>query len=153
EDARPDEFDTLVQSQAVAKSLRELGYRAELMPFGPDPRETQAALERMKPAAVFNLVESIGGSGRGIEAAPRLLRALGIPWTGAGVAALVVTTNKVDTKSALHAAGVATPPWMVVNGNLREQPAFAGPWIVKSVWEHASVGLADDGVVSSPQDL
>src|SRR5204863_130528 len=34
-----------------------------------------------------------------------------------------------------------------------EAPAFGGPYIVKSVWEHASIGIDDSSIVADTRKL
>ena len=55
--------------------------------------------------------------GRGGEdgTAQELLEIVGIPFTGPGVAACALCTDKVLAKHALRAAGVPTPPWFAFN--------------------------------------
>jgi D-alanine-D-alanine ligase len=89
-------------------------------------------------------VESIEGQGRLIHLAPALLESLGLPFTGSGADAAYVTSNKPLAKRLMRAAGIATPAW--AEGS--EAPVFAGPYIVKSVWEHASIGIDDASLVS-----
>jgi D-alanine-D-alanine ligase len=65
----------------------------------------------------------------------------------------MLTSNKVLAKSLLVAAGLPTPAWQVPESSC--SPRFRAPaadmahdrWIVKSVWEHASIGLDADAVV------
>jgi D-alanine-D-alanine ligase len=73
-----------------------------------------------------------------------LLEALGVPFTGCSAHALQVTSHKPLAKELMRRAGVPTPD------------AFAGPsvagdglWIVKSVFEHASLGIDDSSMVAT----
>jgi D-alanine-D-alanine ligase len=71
---------------------------------------------------------------------PALLESLGLPFTGCSAAALALSSDKPLAKRLLASAGLPTPA------------AFApqtstGRWIVKSVWEHASLGLDDAAIV------
>ncbi|MDE2088757.1 MAG: hypothetical protein KGJ12_01910 [Gammaproteobacteria bacterium] len=63
-DAPPDERDTLIQVEAVSAALRRLGYAPEPVPFSLDLEAVLHALQRLDPAFVFNLAESVAGSGR-----------------------------------------------------------------------------------------
>jgi D-alanine-D-alanine ligase len=150
--ASADERDVLTQVEAVSGALKELGHEARPMPFCLD---LEAAAQRLRETAcdlVFNLVETVGGQGRLIHLAPVLLDFMGIPYTGAGTEATFLSSNKLAAKKLLHAHRLRTPPWCT----LRESPATGpcptgAPYIVKSVWEHASVGLEEDSVVC-PRD-
>jgi D-alanine-D-alanine ligase len=97
-------------------------------------------LVERKPRLVVNLVESIDGRGQLIHVVPALLESLGVPFTGCSASALGVTSDKVLAKQQLLRAGVPTPAAFGAD-------ADDGPWIVKSVWEHASLGIDDSSVV------
>ncbi|HOQ87148.1 MAG TPA: D-alanine--D-alanine ligase [Phycisphaerae bacterium] len=145
-DARPDELDTLVQADCVAQALGELGHESERLGLTLNLERAARELRDRKPDCVFNLVESVGGQGRLIYLAPALLDSLQIPYTGAGTEAMFVTSSKTLTKQILASSGIPTPPWFtpeMLQG--RTEPA-AGRYIIKSVWEEASVGLEDDSV-------
>jgi D-alanine-D-alanine ligase len=133
-DAPPDQLDSLVQRDAVLEALARLGHRAEAVAFGPG----LADLQRDEPDVVFNLIESPGGDGRLAHLGPAWLESQRIPFTGSGAAAVALTTDKWLTKLALAARGVPVPA---------DWPAGGPRYIVKSRFEEASVGLADDCVV------
>ena len=50
-------------------------------------------------------------------------------------------------------AGIETPRWIEAATQGLSMPDFAGPYIVKSVWEHASIGIDDSSVVEDPRKL
>jgi D-alanine-D-alanine ligase len=104
-------------------------------------------------AFVFNLVESVEGLGRLIHLAPALLDSLGLPYTGAGAEAAFLTSNKPVAKKLLAGAGIATPAWAECGTDGLVAPDFPGPYIVKSVWEHASIGLDGGSIVADPARL
>lgn len=145
-DAGPDEQDTLVQAAFVAEGLEKLGHEPLRVPVSLNLEKLRDDLSRLRPAVVFNLVESLAGRGSLVHVVPALLDALGIPCTGAGTEALFVTSNKLLTKERLIGAGLPTAPWLA--GTDGSDDAFTkGRWIVKSVWEHASLGLDEDSVL------
>lgn len=143
ENARPDELDAITQAQEVRSALERLGHRAVELPCTLDLDSARRAIQSLRPDMLFNLVESLGGHARLIHVVPGVLEALGQPFTGCGAEAQFMTSNKLAAKRALVSAGIATPEW--TPGGARG--ACSGDWIVKSVWEHASVGLDDDAVV------
>lgn len=156
--ARADELDGMVQVRACCDALGRLGGHAEVLAFDLDLSRAADELRRRSPDVVFNLVESVEGAGRLIHLAPALLESLGIAYTGAPSDALYVTSNKLLTKQWLAAAGLPTPAWValdreqVATGELapsRAEPFGPGRYIVKSVWEDASLGLDSDSVVSA----
>jgi len=151
--ASADEQDVLVQVQAVTAALRALGHEALAFPFSLDLAATGDRLRRSGCDFVFNLVETCGGQGRLIHLAPALLDALGIPYTGAGTEATFLSSNKLAAKRILRVNRLRTPAWASLTDSSLRGPFPAGArFIVKSVWEHASVGL-EEGSVVSPRSL
>jgi D-alanine-D-alanine ligase-like ATP-grasp enzyme/GNAT superfamily N-acetyltransferase len=141
-----DEQDVLLEVETACAALTALGARAWPVPLTLDLEAARRALRELAPDRVFNLVESVDGRGALLALGAGLLEGLGLPYTGAPLAGLVATSNKLEAKRLLARTGVATPPWVA---GVSEQPARAwpGPWIVKSVWEHASIGIDDDALL------
>lgn len=157
EDAAVEERDVLVQRDAVANALRELGHVGECQSCTINLAELRTRLLTSPPDAVFNLVESLGGTDRLMPLAPLLLEALGVPFTGASVEAIKATTNKLASKHRLRDAGLPTPAWFEPESTTACQAgesitAAIRRGIVKAVWEHASFGIGDDCVVDWPSD-
>jgi len=141
-----DELDVIAQVDSVSQALVELGYKTMPVPLSLNLHEGFDHLKSLKPAFVFNLVESIDGTGRFIYFASALLDQLQLPFSGAGTDALYITTNKLLSKRWLHAHGIATPSWIPMDGSAGKMPDFDPPYILKPVWEDASVGLDDNSV-------
>jgi D-alanine-D-alanine ligase len=136
----------LVQAKEIAGILAGLGHGVVYIPFGDKPEDTECELDRVRPDIVFNLVESPLGKGRLIHLAPLLLERKSLTFTGAGTRAILLSSNKLMAKRLLKEHGLPTPPWCK-QGGCGDLPAQAGRWIIKSVWEHASIGLDEDSVV------
>jgi D-alanine-D-alanine ligase len=157
ESATLDDQDTLVQAAGVGGALQELGWETREVPVTLDLKAAAAELTRLSPAIVFNLAETLEGTGRLITLVPALLDSLGIPFTGAPTDAIFLTSNKLLGKRTLAGAGIPTPAWLegaaLAAAAAGAGPAFPPPYIVKSVWEHASVGLEDAAIAGSAGDL
>ena len=144
-DAPPEDRDTLIAAEAIGQALTSRGHAAMLAPFTHpyDDAPLRKLIAAEAPDVVFNMVEGIGGQGRLAYLAPRQLDLIGVPYTGTGAEALILTCDKPATKRLLREHGLPTPDWS-------EPPAWdglhAGRWIVKSADEDASLGL-DDGCV------
>jgi D-alanine-D-alanine ligase len=151
--APADEKDVLVEVDAVRGALRKLGYPTIDVPVSLDLGVTAAVLKAAGPVVAFNLAETIDGKGSLIHLTPSLLDALRIPYTGAPCEAIVLTSHKLLGKKSLAAAGISTPPWATAVGARDGGLTFPPPWIVKSVWEHASIGMEDTSVAVSPEAL
>lgn len=147
-DAAADEQDTLVQRDMVSQALNELGYTVVALPFSGDPGDVTGHLRRLGPQVVFNLVESVAGSGRFVHVVPALLEVLGMRYTGCTSQAQLVTSQKLLAKRLMREAGIPTPEWIDPLCVTEKQPLSTDAVIVKSVWEHASFGL-DAGSVAA----
>jgi len=146
--SRPDHRDVLVQAEAVAAALRELGYAPYDLPVSMDFGAFLHSLRSDPPLFTFNLMESIEGQGRLIHLAPCLLDALAIPYTGCRADALYATSNKLLAKRILQKAGILTPRFFSMSDLGSSAARVDGTFIIKSVWEHASIGIGDDSVVT-----
>jgi D-alanine-D-alanine ligase len=151
-EASRDEADTEVQRESVLDALAALGHEAAALPFSLNLEETAGRLRTLAPDVVFNLFEPLAGEGRLIHLAPSLLDHLRLPYTGNPTEALFLTSNKLLGKRLLAHAGIATPPWRMPREAAPPEPLTPGRWIVKSVWEHASIGLDDDAVFTAQGD-
>jgi D-alanine-D-alanine ligase-like ATP-grasp enzyme/ribosomal protein S18 acetylase RimI-like enzyme len=148
-DAGPDELDTLVQVEAISAVLRAAGHEVVAIPCGLDLAAAKAALGAVDPDLVCNLVESMDSSGRLIHLAPALVERLGLPMTGCPADAIHVTSNKLLAKQLLHLSGLPVPGWYPRPTPAGDaDPVPPGRLIVKSLWEHASVGLEESSVIT-----
>lgn len=147
EGAGPDQKDVLVQAEAVCMALRELGHEFATLPVSLDLRTLREQITRGNPDLVFNLVESVEGHGRLIHLPPALLDCMDIPYTGATADAIYETSNKLVAKRILGGTGISTPPYLTESCDPAPPHWKPGPYIIKSVWEHASQGLDEGSVV------
>lgn len=143
---RPDERDTLEQAEWVAQLLQESGHQVALLSMGHNLDATAGALVGMQADLVFNLVESIAGKGEMVHLAPALLASLGLRHTGASTAAMLLTSQKLIAKQMLRGQGLRTPDWFS-EATPADGLAPSTRYIVKSVWEDASLGLDDQSVL------
>jgi D-alanine-D-alanine ligase len=145
-EAGPDEQDVLEEVTFVSGGLVRLGHEPITVPVSLNLEKTMQTLISLRPTIVFNLVESLSGKGSLIHIAPALLDVLGIPYTGTRTEAMFLTSNKLLAKRALAGAGLPTPAWFS-EAKKPEITTGEETWIVKSLWEHASVGLDEDSVL------
>jgi D-alanine-D-alanine ligase len=108
----PDEQDVKVQADAVSAALQRLGHTTMVLTCDLNLEAMRRRLCSAAPERVFNLVESLAGTGRLLHLFPSLLDAMGLQYSGASAEALLLTTNKVLAKARLQAAGVPTPAWI-----------------------------------------
>lgn len=157
DESLPDEEDVILQVEAVYESLRSLHHESIVLPCGLNLAAVEEQLRQFQPDAVFNLVESLNGKGRLISFIPSLLDVMGIPYTGSASDSITLTSNKVMAKQRMVAAGLPTPAWIgpypvdlfsVYETNWDNH--WKGiPWIVKSVWEHASLGISGNELLQT----
>ncbi len=162
ETSLPDDQDVLIQVAAVSQALDRLGYQPWAIPCTLDLETLNQSLTRLLPMAVFNLVESLDGHGRLIHLVPGFLEALGMAYSGCPAQAIYATSHKVMAKERMRAAGLPTADWINpvpldfpwVGGVQAKDPKAqksSGPsrsWIIKSLWEHASLGLEPENLVT-----
>lgn len=146
-DAGEDELDCLRQCDTIAGALRQLGYDPVCLPFVLDLPQTIKAINSLRPEFVFNLVETVNGKGSLIHLAPALLDHLNIPYTGCGTDAIFLTSNKPVAKEIMQQAGISTPAWISSNG-VRTGVAPSCTYLLKASWEHASVGLDENSIIT-----
>ncbi len=151
-DDGPDAVDVLTQVEVVADGLASLGHAVSRLGCTLDLERMRRKLADLEPHLVFNLVESLGGYGSLIHLFPTLLEALQLPYTGSGAEAVRLTSNKTAAKKQMRAAGLPTPPWFgpypeTVGRTMGEESIHDGTWIIKSLWEHASVGLDANSIL------
>ncbi len=144
----PDHRDVLEQVRAVGEVLGAMGYTPLELGITMDLANLEEKLNAFCPDVVFNLVESLSGAGRLIHLAPAVLEFLGFPYTGAPADALYQTSNKAVSKRLLQGSDLPTPEAFFQEGGLNHlMPRKGTHYIIKSVWEHASIGIEDDSVV------
>jgi D-alanine-D-alanine ligase len=155
EDAE-EEFDSPATIEALTAVLEELGH--EVRQLGDGMPLLRQLVDGYRPDLVFNFAEG-SGSGRSREArVPAVLEMLGIPYTGSDPLTLATTLDKSCAKQLVRAAGVATPDWLLVDGQpgadfdeCRDRlRTFPLPVIVKPAFEGSSKGIhqtsfVDDG--------
>jgi len=163
---------SLRTGRGMAQAVRRLGHEVlavdaatgRLLPAGDEGRSPAAevALEPAGPAALVSatairdadvvLIALHGGAGEN-GTLQALLDLAGKPYTGSGVMASALAMNKAMSKRVFEQAGVATPPWLLVQAEgdtaakLRaadvpsEVQALGLPLVVKPNEEGSTVGL------------
>lgn len=150
-----DELDVLDQVKDVNEALNELGYETAIVPFSFDLNDAIDKIKAETPKFVFNLVEGIDNDGQLITIAPSVLDYLKLPYTGCTKESMFITSNKVLTKKLMQFNGIPTAEW-VTSDNEKDNIFLENErYIVKAIWEDASIGLDEDAVVSpkSKEDL
>lgn len=150
-EARADVEKTAHAVAAAVDASDELV--AELIPVEGRSFAFVDKLQRLAPAAVFNLCESLDGMASHEALIPAVLDYLRIPYTGSGVLTLAVALQKNRTKELLLARGIATPRAIAVTAPPRVAPDFGFPCIVKPNSEDGSLGITAKSVVYDLKSL
>jgi D-alanine-D-alanine ligase len=145
--ARPDELDTLVQVRQVTDAIRQLHWSTSAEEVDLNLGHTLERLRGTRPSCVFNLVESLNGRGELIGVVPALLETAGISFTGSGSDGVNLSSQKILAKRWMRLHDIPTPDWLTAGETADGRQEDHQTWIVKSLWEHASLGLDDDSVV------
>ncbi len=152
-DAPADEQDVLEEVGGIAGVLTRPGFSQVAVPVTLDLKKAAASVVKHKPTFVFNLGESIEGSGRFIHMVPSLLDYLGVPYTGAPTEGMFLSSNKLIAKEVMAANGLGTISWATEAMIRRGEVPFDPPWLLKSSWEHASIGINEESFISRREDL
>lgn len=140
----PDEIDVLAQRDLVEQACKALNHEVTSLTVGENIIEDIKKVQQQNPDIVFNLVESTWGKGELIYFAPAILNSLKIPYTGVSLDALFITTNKVLAKKMMLHYQLPTAEFYLINEveNINPEKTY----IVKPIWEEASVGINIDSI-------
>lgn len=140
----PDEVDVIAQRDLVRESCERLGYQVLSRALGND---LAGDIERIRGESVdlvFNLCETALEKGELVYFAPALLNTLRIPYTGVPLEALFLTSSKVLAKRIMRRQGLPTADFFTLAETDKLDPERT--YIVKPVWEEASLGIAEDSI-------
>ncbi len=129
---------SLMSGNGVLAALREKGVDAH--PFDPAQRDL-FDLKRDGFARVFIALHGRFGEDGTVQGA---LETLGIPYTGSGVMASALATDKWRTKLIWLASGIPTPKYRVVDARtdwMRVVAELGLPLIVKPAREGSTIGI------------
>lgn len=146
EDAPEDDRDVISQCKYISEVLSDMGHEPVSLCFSLDFKRFTSELHRINPDMVFNLVESVNGHGDLIHIPTKVLDEIRMPYTGTKTESLISTSDKLIAKKKLKASGISTPKWFSLEYDRENLLNGEGPYIIKSVWEHASKGLNQDSI-------
>jgi D-alanine-D-alanine ligase len=141
--------------RSIARALRRLGHKVDLVPLADDLAAFQRRLLRLAPDVVFNQYDDVVHGALYEMRVATLVRMMGFPLTGSPALGLALSRYKFMGASLLQGAGIPIP----ANTRLLERigdvdrHSWQFPVIVQPSQEHAGVGLDRDSVVSSKTAL
>jgi D-alanine-D-alanine ligase len=150
-----EEFDSPQTILALESVLRELGH--EVLLLGDGEQLLRRLLDGPRPDLVLNIAEGSGTSRTREARVPAVLEMLGIPYTGSDPLTLAVTLDKECAKRLVRDSGLATPAWVLVDGQNDDWEQalvdFPLPAIVKPAFEGSSKGVLEAHVFDDLGEL
>lgn len=129
----------------MKRLFRRRGHRVQIIKVEPDDL---SGLKKIKADFVFNLVDS-----KKMELKiARILERLHIPYSGSSFRAIQTSNNKIKTKKVFEKNRLPTPSFTIIRlGERISRGMIPGkfPLIVKPAFEHCSIGITDNSVVTS----
>jgi D-alanine-D-alanine ligase len=142
------EYDVSSTLRASGHEVRLLGVQTELAPI-------RDAVEEWKPDIVFNLLEEFHGESLYAQNVVGLLELLRVPYTGCNPRGMMLARGKDLSKKLLKYHRVPAPAFAVfpIGKKVRRPGRLKFPLIVKSLWEDASLGIAQASIVDTDEKL
>lgn len=136
------------EMRLIVRALQGAGHETTLVNIRDDFRELIAAIDRVRPDLVMNLVEFYRDDPEHEHHVPAIFELLGVAYTGNRPVALSLCQKKPQAKALLAAHGIPVPRGFVVESTL---PVDLGglrfPLIVKPAFDDASGGIDTGSVV------
>lgn len=143
--------DTEDSARLVLSALKSRGEHAFLVPVSED---TINVISTISADCIVNLIEWTGLDLPLNFRAVELMEKTGIPFTGADLANLKITSDKLSMKKALEKVHLHTSRWQqFLTGHESIRRDFFYPVIAKLALEHCSIGLSNDAVVADEANL
>ena len=139
----------------VTTTLRELGHNVSVRGAVHDIGTLVGTLTEPRPDIVFNLTEEFGGDRRLDKNIAGLLEMLGIPFTGAGPAGLMLCRDKQLCKQLLSLHKIRVPGFIALAPDrpLRFSKNLRYPMVVKPAFEDSSEGISKASLVANENEL
>lgn len=139
----------------VITCLRRLGH--DVLPLGvqDDLQPIRDAVESRRPHVAFNLLEEFQWNALYDQHIVSFLELLRVGYTGCNPRGLVISRSKALSKTLLAYHRIRVPAFAVfpVGRRVRRPRKLGFPLIVKSLTEHASLGIAKASLVDTDAEL
>ncbi len=139
----------------VTSTLRGLGHEVLSLGVQYDLLPIKRAVDEWKPDIAFNLLEEFHGETMFDHSVVSFLELMHLKYTGCNPRGMMLARGKALSKKLLAYSRIRTPAFAVFprGRKVRRPPRLGFPLIVKSLVEHASVGIAQASVVDSDEKL
>lgn len=145
------EFDEDRTINAIERTLQELGHRTDRI--GHAKALCARLVKGDRWDLVFNIAEGVHGRNREAQV-PALLDLYGIPCTFSDALVCAVTLDKAVAKRVVHACGLRTPAFQVVQGldDVRAT-TLRFPLFAKPIAEGTGKGVTEKSRIDTPDQL
>ncbi|MEM9056801.1 MAG: ATP-grasp domain-containing protein [Pseudomonadota bacterium] len=139
----------------VVANLQNAGHEARPLGVSSDLTVVREVIDDFKPHVCFNLLEEFHGVSLYDQHVVSYLELLRQPYTGCNPRGLTLSHDKALTRKVLGYHRIPVPKFAVFRvGRRIQRPArLEFPLIVKSLTEHASLGISQASVVTSDDKL
>ncbi len=150
-----DERFTWKTEWDVVRTLREVGHEVRALGVQDELHPIRQAVDEFKPDIAFNLLEEFQGNVLFDQNVVSLLELLRVPYTGCNPRGMVISREKALSKKLLVYHRIRVPDFHVfpMGRKVRRPRALAFPLIVKSLTEHASLGISRASLVNEDDQL
>ncbi|OQX09382.1 MAG: hypothetical protein BWK76_22275 [Desulfobulbaceae bacterium A2] len=146
--------DVLTQVAAFEKALARLGHQSLRLPFDGRPGLLLAAIDRSAPTLICNLCETINEDPLLAGHPAALLDLAGLPYTGSGPQALMLSTDKAAAKRIMRGAAIPTADFFLYDQTDMPLPSGRNfPCIAKPQYQDASIGIDQEAVFADNASL
>lgn len=159
----PDSIEGLSESETyvwkteydVSTTLRKNGHEVRMLGVQTELAPIRDAVEDWKPDIVFNMLEEFHGESLYAQNVVALLELLRVPYTGCNPRGMMLARGKDLSKKLLKYHRVPAPAFAVfpMGKKARRPGRLKFPLIVKSLWEDASLGIAQASIVDTDEKL
>lgn len=142
------EYDVVVTLQDAGHEVRPLGVSSDLAVI----RKT---IDEFKPHVCYNLLEEFHGVSLYDQHVVSYLELLRQPYTGCNPRGLTLSHDKALTRKVLSYHRIPVPKFAVfpVARRIKRPEKLSFPLIVKSLTEHASLGISQASIVTNDEKL
>jgi len=139
----------------VMRTLKKLGHDARALGVQTEFQPIRDTLDEFKPDVAFNLLEEFHGNVLYDQNVVSLLELLRVPYTGCNPRGLIISREKSLAKKLLLYHRIRVPAFHVfpLGHQVKRPRALAFPLIVKSLTEHASLGISKASIVNTDEEL
>jgi len=139
----------------VIGALRNIGYEVSVLGAVSDIGTIVKTLTEQKPNLVFNLTEAFEGDRRMDKNIAALIEMAGVPFTGTGVAGLMLCRDKRLCKQLLSLHKIRVPHFysLPLGRKVPVAKTIQYPLVVKPALEDSSEGISNASLVNNVAEL